>query len=50
MDPIVAGMCRMESLYEGPLDLVDFALMNEALSARAENQMRAQAAMEKRHV
>jgi len=47
MDPIAAGMCRMESLYDGTLDLTDFALMNETLAVRAENEARIAAAQEK---
>lgn len=47
MRPVLAGMCRMESLYEGPLDLEAFALMNDALDCKAENEARARAAAEK---
>ena len=49
MDPIMAGLCRMESLHDGTLDLVDFALMNDALRVKYENEARMIAAMEKRH-
>ena len=44
MRPVLAGICKMESLYNGTLDLNDFALMNDALNARAENEIRAQKA------
>ena len=44
MRPVVAGMCKMESLHDGALDLADFALMNDALDANKENEVRARAA------
>jgi len=44
MRPVLAGICKMESLYNGTLDLNDFALMNDALNAKAENEIRAQKA------
>lgn len=47
MDPIAAGYCRMESLHDGTLDLIDFCLMNDKLRAKSENEIRMQAAMEK---
>lgn len=37
MLPVLAGMCRFESLKNGTLDLADIALMNDALSVREEN-------------
>lgn len=40
MRPVLAGMCQMESLRNGALDLADLALMNMALDARAENERR----------
>jgi hypothetical protein len=46
MDPIVAGMCRMESLRDGTLNLSDFAMMNDSLAAKYENEARVAAAME----
>jgi hypothetical protein len=42
--PVLAGMCRYESLKDGSLDLCDIALMNEALDVKAENEWRVQAA------
>ena len=41
MAPVLAGMCQYESLRDGTLDLYDVALMNDALTARAENEARA---------
>ncbi len=39
--PVLAGMCRYESLRTaGLLDLLDFAIMNEALDVQAENKRR----------
>ncbi|WP_010515760.1 DUF6889 family protein [Komagataeibacter oboediens] len=46
MRPILAQMCRMESLHDHTLSLADFALMNDALDARAENEVRAHRAAE----
>jgi len=31
-------MCRYESLKDGSLDLFDIALMNDALTVRADNE------------
>jgi hypothetical protein len=36
--PVVMGMCKFESLKDGTIDLADVALMNEALSVKAENE------------
>jgi hypothetical protein len=33
-------MCKYESLKDGTLDLCDVALMNDALSVKAENERR----------
>ena len=44
MRPVLAGMCQMESIHNGALDLADFALMNDALDAKIENEVRARAA------
>jgi hypothetical protein len=38
--PVLAGMCKMESAYDGTLDLAAFALMNDALAIKAENEWR----------
>jgi hypothetical protein len=40
--PVIEGMCREESLWDGTLDLYRIFLMNEALDVRAENQRRVQ--------
>lgn len=37
MRPVLEGLCRYESLKSGEIDLVDIALMNEALDVRDEN-------------
>lgn len=39
--PALAGMCKYESLLDGTLGLIDIAIMNDALAARAENERRA---------
>lgn len=38
--PVLAGMCKYESLKDYTLDLVDIAIMNEALDVRSENTYR----------
>lgn len=38
--PVIAGMCKYESLLDTTLDLTDFADMNEALDVYNENQRR----------
>jgi len=40
MRPVRKGMCRYESLKNGALDLLDIAIMNDALDVEAENQHR----------
>lgn len=37
MRPVVENMCTMGELKDCTLDLVDVAMMNEALDIRAEN-------------
>ncbi|MCG4261373.1 hypothetical protein K6W36_12435 [Acetobacter senegalensis] len=49
MRPVLAGLCHMESLDNGALDLEAFALMNDALDAKAENEDRARAVREASH-
>ena len=46
MRPVLAKLCRMESLLDSSLDLADIALMNDALDVEAENQRRMNKAME----
>lgn len=41
MRPVVRGLCKMEALKDGSLDLCDVALMNEALDVEDENERRA---------
>lgn len=36
--PVLAGMCRYESLLSGALSICDIALMNDALDVRADNE------------
>jgi Family of unknown function (DUF6889) len=38
--PVLAQMCKLESLKDGTLDLWDVVLANEALDVRAENEWR----------
>ena len=38
MRPVLAGMCRYESLLDGALGIADIALMNDALDVRADNE------------
>lgn len=40
MRPVLAGMCKYESLKDGALDLRDFAVMNDALDVQAINTER----------
>jgi hypothetical protein len=47
MRPIMAGLCQMESAYNGALDLEKFALMNDALDVRDENERRYRVANKK---
>jgi hypothetical protein len=44
MAPVMAGMCKYESLLDGSLGLLDIARMNDALTVRYENDARARAA------
>ena len=46
--PVMAGMCRYESLIDGTLDLADIARMNDAPDVRDENQRRLNKAMERK--
>lgn len=47
MRPVLAGVCKYESLKDGTLDLEDIAVMNEALDVQAENQARIQKASDR---
>ena len=44
MRPVLRGLCRLESLYDGTLDLEQLALANDALDVMDENDRRAQEA------
>jgi hypothetical protein len=48
MGPVLNGMCRMESLLDGTLDLEHIAWANDALAVREENKARQMRAMEDR--
>lgn len=39
--PVLAGLCKFESLKDGTLSLADVALMNDALDCKYENERRA---------
>lgn len=43
--PVLAGCCRMESLLDGSLSLVDIADLNEAMDVKDENERRYQRMM-----
>lgn len=47
MRPVLAGLLKAESLYDGTVDLAQIALLNDALDVQAENQRRYDAAMNK---
>jgi hypothetical protein len=40
MRPVIAGMCKYESLLDGTLALEDILRMNDALDVQNENQER----------
>lgn len=40
MRPVLRGLCKYESLKDGTLDLLDVALMNDAISVMDENERR----------
>jgi len=48
MAPVLAGMCKLESLLDGTLDLEHVAWANDALIVKAENEARAYKAAEER--
>lgn len=41
MRPVIERMCLYSELMDGSLSLTDIALMNDALTVKAENQRRA---------
>jgi len=40
MRPVLAGLCKYESLKDGTLDLEDIMLLNDALDVKNENERR----------
>lgn len=49
MAPILAGMCKYESLKDGSIDLADIALMNDALAVKSDNEYLAKEWAEKQN-
>ena len=49
MRPVLSGMCKLESLFDGTLDLEHIALANEALNVQGENERRYRETMEDRN-
>lgn len=47
LTPVIAGLCRFESLKDGSIDLADIALMNDALAAKTDNEALAREAARK---
>jgi hypothetical protein len=47
MAPVLAGLCRYESLIDGALGIMDLVRMHEALAVRAENERRAKEVADK---
>lgn len=48
MRPVVAGRCELPWLKDGTVDLMDIALLNDALDVQAENERRMILARERR--
>lgn len=46
---MLAGLCRFESLKDGTLDLADIALMNDALTVKADNEAKAKQLIENKN-
>jgi uncharacterized protein DUF6889 len=42
MQPVLEGFCLYSELKDGTLDLLDVAIMNDAILVRDENRYRAQ--------
>lgn len=49
MRPVLRGLCRFESLKDGSVNIIDIALMNDALDVADENQYRAQVAAQQQN-
>jgi hypothetical protein len=45
MQPVLAGLCKYESLLDGTVGLFDLQRMNDAIAVRNENNSRAHEAM-----
>ena len=43
--PVFRGMCKLESILDGTLDLADIAMANDCLDVQDENQWRLQEAL-----
>jgi hypothetical protein len=48
MAPVLNGMCKLESLLDGTLDLEHIAWANDAIAVREENKARQYRAAEER--
>ena len=48
MRPVLAGLCRYESLIDGTLGVVDVARLNDAMDVQGENQRRAHEAAQRK--
>lgn len=46
--PVVEGLCGYEALCDSTVDLMDIALLNDALAVRNENNARARKAAERK--
>ena len=40
MRPVMAGLCKYESLIDGTLSMYDVGMLNDALDVKAENERR----------
>jgi len=47
--PVLAGLCKYESLKDGTIDLSDIALMNDALACKADNEALARETLRKQN-
>jgi len=48
MRPVLRGMCKLESILDGTLGIVDLAWANEALDVQDENERRVRRAHDRR--
>lgn len=39
LSPVLAGLCKYESLIDGTLTLADVALLHDAMAVKADNEM-----------